>query len=101
MSLYQVIIGRAEHGSGITERRHEVAPNYLLERPRWSNPEKSLAISSRWKPKTDPERPTKATTPGRSRSPGRLGQSDTPRLLAFLSRDDNTMEPERPLRATH
>uniref|UniRef100_A0A0D3CGN9 Uncharacterized protein n=1 Tax=Brassica oleracea var. oleracea TaxID=109376 RepID=A0A0D3CGN9_BRAOL len=36
-----------------------------------------------------------------SASPERLGQSDTPRSLAFLSRDDNTMEPERPLRATH
>ncbi|KAF3588102.1 hypothetical protein F2Q69_00027340 [Brassica cretica] len=64
-----VIIGRAEHGSDITERRHEVAPNYLSERPRWSDPEKSLAISSRWKLKTDPERPIRATTPGRSRSP--------------------------------
>uniref|UniRef100_A0A0D3EBQ0 Uncharacterized protein n=1 Tax=Brassica oleracea var. oleracea TaxID=109376 RepID=A0A0D3EBQ0_BRAOL len=96
-----VIIGRAEQGSDITERRHEVAPNYLSERPRWSDPEKSLAISSRWKPKTDPERSIRATTPGRSRSPERLGQSDTPRSLAFLSRDDNTMEPERPLRSTH
>ncbi|KAF3535292.1 hypothetical protein F2Q69_00021977 [Brassica cretica] len=67
-----------------------------LERPRWSDPEKSLAISSRWKPKTNPERPIRATTPGRSRSPERLGQSDTPRSLAFLSRYDNTMEPERP-----
>ncbi|KAF3548632.1 hypothetical protein DY000_02000860 [Brassica cretica] len=66
-----------------------------------SDAEKSLAISSRWKLKTDPERPIRATTPGRSRSPERLGQSDTPRSLAFLSRDDNTMEPERPLRATH
>ncbi|KAF3590042.1 hypothetical protein F2Q69_00027656 [Brassica cretica] len=92
----KVIIGRAKHGSDITERRHEVAPNYLSERPRWSDPEKSLAISSRWKLKTDPERPIRATTPGRSRSPEQLGQSDTPRSLAFLSRDDNTMEPERP-----
>uniref|UniRef100_A0A0D3CDD7 Uncharacterized protein n=1 Tax=Brassica oleracea var. oleracea TaxID=109376 RepID=A0A0D3CDD7_BRAOL len=78
--------------SDITERRHEVAPNYLSERPRWSDPEKSLAISSRWKPKTEPERPIRATTPGRTRSPERLGQSDTPRSLACLSRDDNTME---------
>ncbi|WZZ65579.1 hypothetical protein YC2023_076949 [Brassica napus] len=33
--------------------------------------------------------------------PDRLDQSDTPRSLACLSRDDNTIEPERPLRATH
>ncbi|KAF2599689.1 hypothetical protein F2Q68_00010032 [Brassica cretica] len=95
MPYRQVIIGRAEHGSDITERRHEVAPNYLSKRPRWSDPEKSLAISSRWKPKTNPERPIRATTPGRSRSPERLGQSDTPRSLAFLSRYDNTMEPHK------
>uniref|UniRef100_A0A0D3B7J1 Uncharacterized protein n=1 Tax=Brassica oleracea var. oleracea TaxID=109376 RepID=A0A0D3B7J1_BRAOL len=42
-----------------------------------SDAEKSLAISSRWKPKTDPERPIRATTPVRSRSPERLGQSDS------------------------
>uniref|UniRef100_A0A0D3D3Q9 Uncharacterized protein n=1 Tax=Brassica oleracea var. oleracea TaxID=109376 RepID=A0A0D3D3Q9_BRAOL len=58
-------------------------------------------IWSSKEPKTDPERPIRATTPGRSRSQERLGQSDTPRSLAFLLRDDNTMEPERPLRATH
>uniref|UniRef100_A0A0D3CAR9 DUF1985 domain-containing protein n=1 Tax=Brassica oleracea var. oleracea TaxID=109376 RepID=A0A0D3CAR9_BRAOL len=65
--VFSVIIGRAEHGSDITERRHEVTPNYLSERPRWSDPEKSLAISSWWEPRTDPERPIRATTPGRSR----------------------------------
>ena len=40
----QVIIGRAEHGSEVPQRRHEVAPKHLSERPSWSDPVKSLAI---------------------------------------------------------
>ncbi|KAG5406164.1 hypothetical protein IGI04_012283 [Brassica rapa subsp. trilocularis] len=35
-----------------------------------------------------PERPLRATSLGRSRSSERLGQSDTPRSLAFLLSDD-------------
>ncbi|WZZ34490.1 hypothetical protein YC2023_017891 [Brassica napus] len=74
-------------------------------RYRWSDAEKSLAISSRWKPKTDPERPIRATTPGRSRSPERLGQkrpyqSDAEKSLAISSRWKPKTDPERPIRAT-
>ncbi|KAF3580290.1 hypothetical protein DY000_02030579 [Brassica cretica] len=39
-----VIIGRAEQGSEVPQRRHEVAPKHLSERPSWSDPVKSLAI---------------------------------------------------------
>ena len=73
-----VIIGRAEQGSEVLQRRHEVAPKHLSERPSWSDPVKSLAIFI----------PLEA-------------QSDAPRSLASLWRDDTKRSPERPLRATH
>ncbi|KAL0683041.1 hypothetical protein Bca4012_049889 [Brassica carinata] len=72
-----VIIGRAEQGSEVLQRRHEVAPKHLSERPSWSDPVKSLAIFIP------------------------LAQSDAPRSLASLWRDDTKRSPERPLRATH
>ncbi|KAF3575410.1 hypothetical protein F2Q69_00060976 [Brassica cretica] len=39
-----VIIGRTEQRSEVPQRRHEVAPKHLSERPSWSDPVKSLAI---------------------------------------------------------
>uniref|UniRef100_A0A0D3D9G5 Uncharacterized protein n=1 Tax=Brassica oleracea var. oleracea TaxID=109376 RepID=A0A0D3D9G5_BRAOL len=44
ISTLVVIIGRAEDGSEVPQRRHEVAPKHLSERPSWSDPVKSLAI---------------------------------------------------------
>ncbi|WZZ71711.1 hypothetical protein YC2023_083081 [Brassica napus] len=91
----------ASVGSDFPERHQQVALTCLI---RATLPERCGEVARHfilWEPKTDPERPIRATTPGRSRSPERLGQSDTPRSLAFLSRDDNTMETKRPLRATH
>ena len=42
--VFKAIIGRAEQGSEVPQRRHEVAPKHLSERPSWSDPVKSLAI---------------------------------------------------------
>ncbi|KAF3524303.1 hypothetical protein F2Q69_00047277 [Brassica cretica] len=39
-----VIIGRAEQGSEVPQRRHEVTPKHLSERPSWSDPVKLFAI---------------------------------------------------------
>ncbi|WZZ71863.1 hypothetical protein YC2023_083233 [Brassica napus] len=96
MSLYQVIIGRAEDGSEVPQRRHEVAPKHLSERPSWSDPVKSLAIFIPLEAQSDLPRATH-----RVGSPERLAQSDAPRSFASLWRDDTKRSPERPLRATH
>ncbi|WZZ27083.1 hypothetical protein YC2023_010484 [Brassica napus] len=96
MSLYQVIIGRAEDGSEVPQRRHEVAPKHLSERPSWSDPVKSLAIFIPLEAQSDAPRSLASHTPL-----GATSQSDTPRSLASLWRDDTKRSPERPLRATH
>ncbi|KAF2533936.1 hypothetical protein F2Q70_00032906 [Brassica cretica] len=91
MSLYQVIIGRAEDGSEVPQRRHEVAPKHLSERPSWSDPVKSLAIFIPLEAQSDlprathrgrshltplSERPPKATPRGRSRLYGETTRSE-------------------------
>ncbi|KAF3605232.1 hypothetical protein DY000_02044675 [Brassica cretica] len=102
MSLYQVIIGRAEDGSEFPQRRHEVAPKHLSERPSWSDPVKSLAIFIPLEAQSDlprathrgrshltplSERPPKATPRGRSRLYGETTRSEARRmdlLLVFI-----------------
>ena len=91
-----VIIGRAEQGSEVPQRRHEVAPKHLSERPSWSDPVKSLAIFIPLEAQSDAHRSLASHTPLRATS-----QSDTPRSLASLWRDDTKRSLERPLRATH
>ncbi|KAF3534535.1 hypothetical protein DY000_02038134 [Brassica cretica] len=91
MSLYQVIIGRAEDGSEVPQRRHEVAPKHLSKRPSWSDPVKSLAIFIPLEAQSDlprathrgrshltplSERPPKATPRGRSRLYGETTRSE-------------------------
>ncbi|KAF2539454.1 hypothetical protein F2Q68_00019376 [Brassica cretica] len=49
-------------GATLPERRHELAVPYLLERPYQSDLTRSLAISSFWSAKIDPERRLAATT---------------------------------------
>ena len=75
-----VIIGRAEQGSEVPQRRHEVAPKHLSERPSWSDlagatPWSRSPYSSRWKPRaTCPERRTEVARishPSRSDLPKR------------------------------
>ena len=65
--VINVIIGRAVHRSDHPERHHEVVVSYLSERPYQSDAMKSLALLSSGDTKMDPERPARATTPGRSR----------------------------------
>ncbi|KAF3495379.1 hypothetical protein DY000_02055050 [Brassica cretica] len=65
--VIKVIIGRAVHesdptGATLPERRHELAVPYLSERPYQSDLTGSLAISSFWSAKIDPERHLAATT---------------------------------------
>uniref|UniRef100_A0A0D3D861 Uncharacterized protein n=1 Tax=Brassica oleracea var. oleracea TaxID=109376 RepID=A0A0D3D861_BRAOL len=82
----------------LPERRHELAVPYLPERPYQSDLTRSLAISSFWSAKIDPERPPRATTRSRSSSrasdilerrhevapaPERGHHSDTPRSLGL------------------
>ena len=83
-----VIIGWAEDGSEVPQRRHEVAPKHLSERPSWSDPVKSLAILTPWSdlPRATrrgrshltplSERPPKATPRGRSRLYGETTRSE-------------------------
>ena len=68
-----VIIGRAEQGSEVPQRRHEVAPKHLSERPSWSDPVKSLAIFIPLEAQSDLPR---ATPRGRSRLYGETTQSE-------------------------
>ncbi|KAF3492855.1 hypothetical protein DY000_02012206 [Brassica cretica] len=49
-------------GATLPERRHELAVPYLSERPYQSDLTRSLAISSFWSAKIDPERRLAATT---------------------------------------
>ncbi|KAF2545384.1 hypothetical protein F2Q70_00020271 [Brassica cretica] len=58
-------------GATLPERRHELAVPYLSERPYQSDLTRSLAISSFWSAKIDPERPPRATTRSRSSSRAR------------------------------
>ena len=86
-----MIIGRAEEGSEVPQRRHEVAPKHLSERPSWSDPVKSLAIFIPLEAQSDlprathrgrshltplSERPPKATPRGRSRLYGETTRSE-------------------------
>ena len=86
-----MIIGRAEDGSEVPQRRHEVAPKHLSERPSWSDPMKSLAIFIPLEAQSDlprathrgrshltplSERPPKATPRGRSRLYGETTRSE-------------------------
>ncbi|KAF3527178.1 hypothetical protein F2Q69_00049335 [Brassica cretica] len=86
-----VIIGRAEDVSEVPQRRHEVAPKHLSERPSWSDPVKSLAIFIPLEAQSDlprathrgrshltplSERPPKATPRGRSRLYGETTRSE-------------------------
>ena len=68
-----MIIGRAEDGSEVPQRRHEVAPKHLSERPSWSDPVKSLAIFIPLEAQSDLPR---ATPRGRSRLYGETTQSE-------------------------
>ncbi|WZZ52231.1 hypothetical protein YC2023_052338 [Brassica napus] len=61
-------------GATLPERRHELAVPYLSERPYQSDLTRSLAISSFWSAKIDPERPPRATTRSRSSSRARSPQ---------------------------
>ncbi|KAF3581297.1 hypothetical protein DY000_02029261 [Brassica cretica] len=58
-------------GATLPERRHELAVPYLSEQPYQSDLTRSLAISSFWSAKIDPERLPRATTRSRSRSRAR------------------------------
>ncbi|KAF3542039.1 hypothetical protein F2Q69_00019928 [Brassica cretica] len=61
-------------GATLPERRHELDVPYLSERPYQSDLTRSLAISSFWSAKIDPERPPRATTRSLSSSRARSAQ---------------------------
>uniref|UniRef100_A0A0D3CEK8 Uncharacterized protein n=1 Tax=Brassica oleracea var. oleracea TaxID=109376 RepID=A0A0D3CEK8_BRAOL len=81
-----VIIGRAEQGSEVLQRRHEVAPKHLSERPSWSDPVKSLAIFIPLEAQSDlPERRPEVARVSMARrheaKPGATSQSNPLRSL--------------------
>ncbi|KAF3603252.1 hypothetical protein F2Q69_00036577 [Brassica cretica] len=61
-------------GATLPERRHELVVPYLSERPYQNDLTRSLAISTFWSAKIDPERPPRATTRSRSSSRARSAQ---------------------------
>ena len=81
-----MIIGRAEDGSEVPQRRHEVAPKHLSERPSWSDPVKSLAIFIPLEAQSDLPR---ATCPERRTEVARIShpsRSDLPKRHPEVAR---------------
>ncbi|WZZ88003.1 hypothetical protein YC2023_116582 [Brassica napus] len=89
--VMEATLPREKDGSEVPQRRHEVAPKHLSERPSWSDPVKSLAILIPLEAQSDlprathrgrshltrlSERPPKATPRGRSRLYGETTRSE-------------------------